>query len=461
MKRILAIVLCIIVMLGIAACNNNNSGINDDSSFNSGKLPVNENLPVEETSYPGNIFPIDGVNRYEHLKLKAPSKKVDVADYQNYGIEQIEIYLNAIAQDKAITYNTDYLCLELTKRKYAIYTQEDFDKIDLILIDAENLLKKYILEDELLLEIESNVGVGVGNVKYYYGTYNDMYFIVEKRFSFTGGVELRLEIGNMTFAYTYQEGESLYVWKSGWEDVKRIKFAYEEGLVPIEVLEEYYPHELLRLAKANTYKGEGWERNLVSVSNANILQEEGNPFLINVHAKKRYRLSPSGSLGVLIWYNIGYLDNFKILPYGVTNIEYGFVNHNGDITGNKSLCTDNVEDIREMLIWPRLIHYNRDGSIKNVEFLAVNNHQISKDFFKDDSGWLRIYINLEYTNGYKETHYGKKLYYNVEKSQYDAESDKYYDVYSFGENFIQAKNKNSNNIIFKLIKKMIQYFSEF
>ena len=91
----------------------------------------------------------------------------------------------------------------------------------------------------------------------------------------------------------------------------------------------------------------------------------------------------------------------------------------------------------------------------------MNNHQIRKDFFKDDSGWLRIYINLEYTNGYKETHYGKKLYYNVEKSQYDAESDKYYDVYSFGENFIQAKNKNSNNIIFKLIKKMIQYFSEF
>ena len=442
MKRILAMVFCIIVIFGIVACNNNNSesSVNLDSSLPNEEVPEATAPPVDENPYPNNVVAIEGVNRYEHLKMEAPAKTVSVTEYQDYGIEQIDIYLNAIAQDESIPYNTTYLCMELTKRKYAIYTQENFDKIDLILIDAENLLKKYILEDEEFLEIQAAV---VFEITDYYGKYNDYYFFTMKYRSFVGG--LRYEFGNCFFWFIRElVGDmdyftSLFAWKRGDEDPKHIGNAHSEGIISDDELVELFQHELVRLCVYQTFSFNDYTWKVdshITASNFYSFKAENSLFLIHTSAQETVKCAVKKEEDITFLVTLSYLDVFKSLPYGVKIVECGIVNHQDEILFNNTFNANNPTEIHGVFTSPSVIDYYRGGSIKSAEYFNAWKFKVKEyTLSKYDCGWIRFYINLEYTNGYKETYYGEKLYYSVNKNQYDAQDDKYYNVYTFSEKF--------------------------
>ena len=163
MKKALALILTLCTAFSFLACatvdnaqeNGDSSSLADSSILEDAPIidGYTPDYPVVE--YPDYVIETEGENKYQSYKMQAPSKNASVTEYQNYALQQIDAYMGAIEQDETVEYDTTYITMQLQKRKYAIYTQESAEKIDLILIDVENIIKKHILDDDVFYELKT------------------------------------------------------------------------------------------------------------------------------------------------------------------------------------------------------------------------------------------------------------------------------------------------------------------
>ena len=142
MKKFIPIIFCLYMCFSLFACvgNIDLSSQAGKDSLTSDSSSIEEN-PSEETP-PTNVTyeewdkykesPIFNdliyvdtnpqENKYENHKLQAPPKTVDIVEYQDYGIAQIERYIEAVKTDENIFCNS-YITTKMLELKYKIYLE--------------------------------------------------------------------------------------------------------------------------------------------------------------------------------------------------------------------------------------------------------------------------------------------------------------------------------------------------
>ena len=118
--------LCVIICISFVACTNSQNFNDNQSNFiNSNGTPDNPNgtiIPdsppeIDYPKYPEYVVATEGVNKYQSCKIQAPEKTVDVVEYQNYAIAQIDAYLTAIQQDPTVKYSVTHLNMQILKTR--------------------------------------------------------------------------------------------------------------------------------------------------------------------------------------------------------------------------------------------------------------------------------------------------------------------------------------------------------
>jgi len=418
------------------------SSILEDAPIIDGYQP---DYPVVE--YPDYVVETEGENKYQSYKMQAPSKNASVTEYQDYALQQIDAYLGAIEQDETVEYDTTYITMQLQKRKYAIYTQESAEKIDLILIDVENIIKKYILDDETYYELNAIIANYLGvsaeenQISYYYGKYGNDYFYADFS-SMLAAVYLETKIGNCSFianaGHTY-----LRVWTKGDTDTINIDQAHSNGMITSEQAVELFEIEIIRRSGGgvSTYHGNGNDGAYVFSTTLFEAYSQGQPFVINFGANRNIKVCDKvRSEG---YFPITFIstDAFRRMPIGVVSVYFGISDNNGTVLSSTSFLTENSEDFSLEFLMPSIINFNANGKAASLSLGNSPLHKVllnSTDengnqtlVLSEAGGWLQVFLTLEYENGYTPTYYSEKLYYSLESKEYLETLNAYEYRYNF------------------------------
>ena len=293
--------------------------------------------------------------------------------------------------------------------------------------------------------------MGSEKLTHYYGKYNDCYFITLKYSPFAA-VTPSYKAGNCFFQVFYERVYKeeyfvpyytyLFYWQRGDVYYHWVNDAHLSGIISDEQLAELFQQELLRLRAYELHPFHDaiqWENGTyVTASNYYEVEKKNPSFIINMHALKEVEcvINKEREAEITFLVSATYLDCLKSLPYGVKNVEFGIADSQNNSLSSETFDAKNPIEIHGLFAIPSAIEHERDGSIKSVEFyynwpILVKDSALSAK----NNDWIRFYIYLEYENGYKETHYGEKLYYSVKKYQYNAETNNYYNEYTFSEKF--------------------------
>ena len=376
MKKITALILSVCAIFSLLACatvdnaqeNGDSSSLADSSILEDAPIidGYTPDYPVVE--YPDYVIEAEGENKYQSYKMQAPSKNASVTEYQDYALQQIDAYMGAIEQDETVEYDTTYITMQLQKRKYAIYTQESAEKIDLILIDVENIIKKHILDDDVFYELKTVIAKQSGSnfnemqITHYYGKYGNLYFFV---------LPIQMEyptfnVGSCRFI-SHGEHYLLRAWDRQEERMLGIAEAYNTGLINKEQVVELYEIEACRWGdnKLTTIYG-NTENEQITTTNVFNVELENAPFVMNLVVAKNIRRGDNSESTMQIQTTYLYANPFRKLPIGVTKVHFGVVGNNGQVIYEKDFTTEKVEEYGAEFYVPGIINYDRNGKINSI-----------------------------------------------------------------------------------------------
>ncbi len=426
MKRLLIILLCCFTVIAISCenvqnsfdiSNSESSLAVEDSSTSSSVLDSdssNQSSVADSSSNENVEPPVDkpeegyvdlnpNEHKYQSLKMQAPAKSEDIKQYQNYGVSQIDAYLTAICQDENIEYDTKFIKNELLTCKYAIISEQSIEEIDLIIADADNLLKKYILKDETLFALKQADKEFLGvDMYYYYGNYNGLYAYSYRCVSFTAD---GYDIEDYHF---WEAFGPVMIWNG--KEIFRIYDAYRKGLINYQILSEIYRLEYMRISTTNI-EGEETKydlfENKVAVDNLQTAKSENSPFYVKVGIPKT--LSSLGSqnmvLGIVpVDYRKAFV-NVKSIYFALRdNLGYYYLGEKYYVAVSEK--EKSFFEATNMGVG--VAHCDNNGNPTSLEFQNMVAKKLTFDIFNKGAKWLEFVIMVE-TNSGTQTYVTNKI----------------------------------------------------
>lgn len=419
MKKFILIIFCLYMCFSLFACVGN-----IDLSSQAGKDPLtsdsssSEENPSEETP-PTNVtyeewdkykespifndlIYVDAnpqENKYENHKLQAPPKTVDIVEYQDYGIAQIERYIEAVKTDENIFCNS-YITTKMLELKYKIYTETNKDVIDELIVKSEDYIRKYLLKDEveeayrkykIRIRQKNNITDTYDRQLNFLCRFDDVYVFAN------GGTSLT-EINNYTienFSFDFTRTELITVWNGKYHCT--LITAYENNLINYEQLEEIFKiHRYSYLSSIqNTILNE--------LSITNPTEEELNStYLASIHARYYIRTSSS----IELYFSLMSKDFSHHIPENATHCEIILIDDTGSFVNRYRFL---FNELNNSLLMQGIVNYSRDGKVSSIEThnmlwlrAPVENYHLGK-------GWIKASFKI-YTKG-------EKVLYSVESNK--------------------------------------------